>query len=98
MKNLYLAIIAALISFQINPLLGQTILQEDFETLNLPNGWTLSQSSPSVGFEFGTANSLTSQYWVIPPRTNIAATNDDRYDDNSASLNIADQDLSLIHI
>ena len=72
--------------------ISKIFLQEDFETLNLPNGWTLSQSSPSVGFEFGTANSLTSQYWVIPPRTNIAATNDDRYDDNSASLNIADQD------
>ena len=66
------------------------ILTQDFETGALPTGWTRSQSTPSVGWEFG-AN-LSSQYWAIPTHTKYAASNDDAHDTQAATTNVADKD------
>lgn len=66
------------------------ILTQDFEGAGLPTGWTRSQSTPSVGWEFG-AN-LSSQYWAVPSHTKYAASNDDAHDTQAATANIADKD------
>ena len=66
------------------------ILTQDFETSALPTGWTRTQSTPSVGWEFG-AN-LSSQYWAVPSHTKYAASNDDANDNQTATQNLADKD------
>lgn len=66
------------------------ILAQDFEAGSPPAGWTRSQNSPSVGFEFGTA--LGSQYFNIPSHTRYAASNDDAHDASGGLANVADRD------
>jgi len=66
------------------------ILTQDFETGALPTGWTRTQSTPSVGWEFGAT--LSSTYWVVPSHTKYAASNDDAHDIQAATQNIADKD------
>ena len=72
-----------------------TIVSEDFETASgttAPAGWTRTMSTPSVGFEFGNTGAMSSSYFTIPTHTTFACSNDDAHDDNSAALNVADQD------
>jgi thiol-disulfide isomerase/thioredoxin len=66
------------------------ILTENFEGGALPAGWSKTQSTPSVGWEFG-AN-LSSQYWAVPSHTKYAASNDDAHDTQAATANLADKD------
>ncbi|NBP74849.1 MAG: T9SS C-terminal target domain-containing protein [Crocinitomicaceae bacterium] len=66
------------------------ILTQDFQTGALPTGWTRTQSTPSVGWEFGAT--LSSTYWVVPSHTKYAASNDDAHDIQAATQNIADKD------
>jgi hypothetical protein len=66
------------------------ILTENFEGGALPAGWSKTQSTPSVGWEFG-AN-LSSQYWAVPSHTKYAASNDDAHDTQAATTNVADKD------
>lgn len=66
------------------------ILTENFEGGALPAGWSKTQSTPSVGWEFG-AN-LSSQYWAVPSHTKYAASNDDAHDTQAATTNLADKD------
>jgi thiol-disulfide isomerase/thioredoxin len=68
------------------------ILTENFETGALPSGWTKTQNIPSVGWEFGTNTSLSSQYWTIPAHSKFAASNDDAHDVQAATANVADRD------
>lgn len=58
---------------------AQTIfINEDFESGSLPTGWSITTSSTDGGYNFGTASSLSSQYFAIPDNgSQIAATNDD---------------------
>jgi hypothetical protein len=58
---------------------AQTVfLNEDFESGSLPTGWSQTTSSTDGGYNFGTAASLSSQYFAIPDNgSKIAATNDD---------------------
>lgn len=67
-----------------------TLLQQNFEQGVLPPGWTKTQNTPSVGFEFG--DNLSSSYFPIPPHTKYAVSNDDKHDDNSTAANKADRD------
>ena len=66
------------------------ILTQDFEGAGLPIGWTRTQSTPSVGWEFGAT--LSSTYWAVPSHTKYAASNDDAHDIQAATQNIADKD------
>jgi hypothetical protein len=66
------------------------ILTENFEGGALPAGWSKTQSTPSVGWEFGT--NLSSQYWAVPSHTKYAASNDDAHDTQAATTNVADKD------
>jgi hypothetical protein len=66
------------------------VLTQDFETGTPPTGWTVTQNTPSVGFEFGTA--LGSAYFAVPSHTRYALSNDDAHDDNTTNLNLADMD------
>ena len=66
------------------------ILTENFEGGALPAGWSKTQSTPSVGWEFGT--NLSSQYWAVPSHTKYAASNDDAHDTQAATANVADKD------
>lgn len=67
-----------------------TILSQDFESGALPSGWTRTQASPSVGWEFG--NNLGSSYFPIPAHTRYAASNDDAHDNSATTANNASLD------
>lgn len=71
------------------------LLDQNFESGALPNGWTRSQSTPSRGWEFGTNSSLSSGYFSIPAHTKFAASNDDKYDNQAATQNVADRDMLI---
>src|SRR5687767_11691442 len=89
MKKLLLFSLAAVSGVSLS--FSQTvILTQDFETGTPPSGWTTTQNTPSVGFEFGT--NLGSTYFAVPAHTRYALSNDDAHDDNSTNLNLADQD------
>ena len=63
--------------------IGQNILiSEDFESGNLPNGWSQQTNASDGGWLLGTANQLESQYWDIANHGKIIATNDDECDCN----------------
>ena len=92
MKPLSCFLLHCLLSGQI--LYGQTVLvSEDFESGSLPFGWSLSQDSNSVGWEFGSV--LGSNFFPIPPHSKYAASNDDKYDDNSFLANKAYADYLI---
>jgi|GEM_PF-1703915 len=76
---------------------AQDIFVEDFESMALPTGWTLSQDPNSVGWEFGNASALGSDFFNIDGSnaTGMAASNDDKHDDNTATANVADKDLLI---
>lgn len=91
------ATVILLIFVGFNFLNAQTvILSEDFEGISAgstpPAGWTRSQATPSVGFEFGVSSSLASQYFPVPANTQFACSNDDRYDNQAATQNNASED------
>lgn len=67
-----------------------TLLQQNFEQGILPPGWTKTQNTPSVGFEFG--DNLSSTYFPVPAHTKYAVSNDDKHDDNTTATNKADRD------
>lgn len=95
MKSIYLlsSLLALLVS---STAFSQIVLlDQDFETGSLPSGWTRSQSSPSKGWEFGSNTSLSSGYFSIPAHTNFAASNDDKYDNQAATQNVADRDMLI---
>ena len=61
--------------------LGQTILlEEDFEDLTFPLGWTQTTSSSDGGWLLGTNTLLQSQWWSIGVHGRFIATNDDECD------------------
>ena len=65
------------------PLIGvsQTILlEEDFEGLNFPSGWTQTTNSSDGGWLLGTNTFLQSQWWSIAAHGRFIATNDDECD------------------
>ncbi len=72
------------------------LLSEDFEAGSPPAGWSTTQNTPSVGWEFGT--DLGTQYFPIPAHGRYAASNDDAHDDVSATANLADQDYLITPI
>ena len=63
--------------------IGQNILiSEDFESGDLPDGWSQQTNASDGGWLLGTANQLESQYWDIANHGKIIATNDDECDCN----------------
>ena len=61
--------------------LGQTILlEEDFEGLTFPLGWTQTTNSTDGGWLLGTNTLLQSQWWTIGAHGKFIATNDDECD------------------
>jgi hypothetical protein len=89
MKKIFLSAIGLLsVAAAVNA--QTTILTQDFESGSPPSGWTRTQNTPSVGFEFGTA--LGSSYFPISAHTRYAVSNDDAHDDNSTAANVADRD------
>jgi hypothetical protein len=68
-------------------------LTEDFEAGSPPAGWSRSQNTPSVGWEFGT--DLGSQYFPIAAHSRYTASNDDAHDDQTNTANLADQDYLI---
>lgn len=72
---------------------GQTyVIQQDFEGTGIPTGWSKTQNSGSVGWEFGQTTTLSSQYFPIPAGSKVAATNDDKHDASGGSANNATAD------
>lgn len=69
------------------------LLSEDFETGSPPAGWSTTQNTPSVGWEFGT--DLGSAFFPIPAHGRYAVSNDDAHDDSSATANLADLDYLI---
>ena len=71
-----------------------TLLSEDFESGVLPANWTRSQAANSVGWLFGTPAQMSSSFFSISTTntTKIACSNDDKYDNSSATLNNASID------
>ena len=60
---------------------GQTILlEEDFEGLTFPLGWTQTTNSSDGGWLLGTNTLLQSQWWSIGAHGRFIATNDDECD------------------
>lgn len=75
---------------------GQTILlDQNFESGSLPAGWLRQQSTPSRGWEFGTNTTLSSGYLNFPEHTKFAASNDDKYDNQATTANVADRDMLI---
>ncbi len=69
---------------------------QDFEGLDLPLAWSLQQAANSIGWEFGTdINSTLFPFFIIPSHSGYAASNDDKNDDFSGTLNDASEDLLL---
>ena len=61
--------------------LGQTILlEEDFEGVTFPLGWTQTTNSTDGGWLLGTNTLLQSQWWTIGAHGKFIATNDDECD------------------
>ena len=87
MKKLILSAGCLALILNIN---SQTLLTENFEGTGLPAGWSKTQNTPSIGWEFGAG--LGSQYWAIPNHTNYAASNDDAYDNSATTANLANED------
>ncbi len=71
------------------------LLDQDFESGSLPSGWSRVQNTPSRGWEFGTNTSLGSGYFTPPAHTKFAASNDDKYDNQAATQNLADRDMLI---
>ena len=64
---------------------GQTILlQEDFEGVAFPLGWTQTTNSTDGGWILGTNTSLQSQWWSLASHGKFIATNDDECDCDKA--------------
>ena len=60
---------------------GQTILlEEDFEGLTFPLGWTQTTNATDGGWLLGTNISLQSQWWSVASHGKFIATNDDGCD------------------
>ncbi len=71
-----------------------TLLTEDFESGALPANWSRSQAANSVGWLFGTTAQMSSAFFSISATntTKIACSNDDAYDNSSATANRANID------
>src|SRR6187399_1596665 len=76
MKKLLLSLIGILGFFSF--IQGQLILHEDFEG-GFPVDWTQITNATDGGWNVGSSEDLSSQYWTIPANgsAQIAATNDD---------------------
>ena len=73
-KNTLLLLILCLVSC----LNAQVLLDEDFEGIDLPVGWTQETMATDGGWLLGTATTLQSQYWSIPDNgSRIIVSNDD---------------------
>lgn len=93
MNKLYTAALFVILAcLSISMSAQQTILSQDFEGNGLPAGWMLDQNPQSVGWEFGTANALSSQYFPVTAHTKFACSNDDANDASGGNTNIADRD------
>ncbi len=92
----WLLTICALTVFTLGAM-AQTYFSEDFNSGDLPAGWTQVTAASDGGWLFGSATQLSSQYYGIPDNgTNIAATNDDgcNCDKNADYLILPPVDLS----
>jgi hypothetical protein len=95
MKSIYLlsSLLAMLVS---TTAFSQVVLlDQNFESGSLPSGWTRQQSTPSKGWEFGNFSSLSSGFMSFPDHTKFAASNDDKYDNQAATQNVADRDMLI---
>lgn len=93
MNKLYTAaMFVVLACFSLNLSAQQSILSEDFESGSLPTNWMVDQNPQSVGWEFGAANVLSSQYFPVTAHTKFACSNDDANDASGGTTNIADRD------
>ena len=67
--------------FSSTNLFGQTILvDENFDAVPFPAGWTQTSNATDGGWLMGNNNSLQSQWWSIGAHGNFIATNDDACD------------------
>ncbi len=73
------------------------LLIEDFEGGALPADWSRSQQPNSVGWLFGTTAQMSSSFFSISNTntTRVAASNDDKYDNSSATANNASVDYLI---
>lgn len=72
-----------------------TIMFQDFEGGGLPSGWSNVSNATDGGWKFGTNTQLQSQYFVIPPHTKMAATNDDACNCNKGDEYLISPSLDL---
>ncbi|HHZ97955.1 MAG TPA: hypothetical protein EYN67_20980 [Flavobacteriales bacterium] len=82
-NKLRLIVIALFISS--SSLVAQNILvDETFDDLNLPDGWSQQTLSSDGGWLNGENTGLQSDWWDIEPHGNFIATNDDECDCNKS--------------
>ncbi len=95
MKSIYL--LTSLLSMLISTAAFSQVvlLDQNFESGSLPSGWLRQQSTPSRGWEFGTYTSLSSNFMSFPEHTKFAASNDDKYDNQATTQNVADRDMLI---
>jgi len=90
------ALVLALVGFVALQASAQTVLYtEDFEGGAVPAGWRTGKGPNSVGWQYGDSATYSSQYFVLRNSTKFMVTNDDKYDNSSATRNQATND-SLI--
>jgi hypothetical protein len=93
MKRLLLTLLLAFGLFGANAQI--VVYSEDFESVTfpgLPNGWSKSQGPTSVGWQGGSSTDLSSQYFNISRTGKVVATNDDKYDNQGGTANLAVRD------
>ena len=98
MKHLFYSFLTLLITFCSLTTQGQTtILEEDFSGGVLPSGWDLQAATPSVGWEIGEADALSTTIFDIPgpPTELVAASNDHAHDNPSGTQNDASRDVIM---
>lgn len=95
MKQLYILATLVFTLISTNGFSQTVFIDEDFESIGLPSGWSRQQNTPSRGWEFGTAALLSSDFLVFPDHTRFAASNDDKHDNQAATANIANRDMLI---
>jgi hypothetical protein len=95
MKSIYLLTSLLLMLISTAAFSQVVLLDQNFESGTLPSGWLRQQSTPSRGWEFGTYTSLSSGFMSFPEHTKFAASNDDKYDNQATTQNVADRDMLI---
>ncbi len=68
-------------------MIGQIVVEENFESGNIPVGWEIESLATDGGWNFGSNQSLSSQFFQIQNNgsSGIAATNDDQCNCNKSN-------------